>query len=272
LSDYGLIILGSHVQNASKEQVRSKAESLGATFTIASQARVKDGNDFSGIPHTMLFDHTGKCLYRGTPDKDKVEREIRAALGKSYAEGIDKSNKSLAPLLDALTKGQSPASVLPKVVPLMKSPNSQTAEGAKKLVDNITVAFVRRVETAEKMKSDDPAGAYSLLEKMPGSLRGTPVATKATELLSELKKDKTVQAELKARPSLDTVRKLDSALSQAAAKAKIDDLKDSKFLKANAASITQLQKAVLQLNKSYPDTKAAQEAALIGDRYGITAK
>jgi len=78
-----------------------------------------------------------------------------------------------------------------------------------------------------------------------------------------------VQTEIQAQLSLQSILKIDSALSQAANKAKVSDPKDAKFHKTNAASISQLKRAVQQLNKSYPDTKATQQASVIGAKYGI---
>jgi hypothetical protein len=270
LSDYGLVILGSHVQAGSKAQVQSKAASLGVTFNITIQTRVQDGDDFSGLPHCMLFDHTGKCVYCGLPAG--AEKEIRTTLGKSLADGIEKPGKPVAPFLEALAKGQSPALVLQKVVPLLKSSNTDTAEQAKKLVENLTAGAQKKLEKAEALKEDDPATAYVLIDKMPVLFKGTPVAARANELITSLKKDKAVQAELKARTSLESVHKLDGLLSRAADKANIEDPKDGSFLKANASSIDQLKRLLLQMHKSYPETKATQQALVIGEKYGVTLK
>jgi hypothetical protein len=270
LSEYGLVVLGSHVQQGTKEQVQSKAASLGVTFNVTIQTRVQDGNDFSGLPHCVLFDHTGKCVYRGLPAG--AEKELRATLGKALADGIEKPSKPIAPLLEALAKGQSPAQVLPKVVPLLKSSNTDTAEQAKKLVENITAGAQKKVEKADALKEDDPVTAYVLIDKMPVLFKGTPVAAKANELITSLKKDKAVQAELKARTSLESVHKLDGLLSKAANEAKVEDLTDARFLKANAPSIDQLKRTLLQMHKSYPETKATQQALVIGEKYGVTVK
>jgi hypothetical protein len=270
LSEYGLVVMGSHVQQGSKAQIQAKAASLGITFNITTQTRVQDGNDFSGLPHCMLFDHTGKCVYRGLPAG--AEKEMRTTLGKAFADGIDKPGKAIAPHLEALARGQSPAPVLQKVVPLLKSSNADTAEQARKLVENITAGARKKIDKAEAMKEDDPASAYVLIDRVPVVFKGTPVAARANELITALKKDKAVQAELKARTSLESVQKLDGLLSRAADKASIEDLKDARFLKANAAGIDQLKRTLLQMHKSYPEAKATQQALVIGEKYGVTVK
>ena len=269
LSDYSLVVIGPHAQGGNKEEVKAKAASMGMTFPVVANAFVRGGQDFRGLPHVMLFDHTGKCVFRGSPDD--VEKELRLAVGKAMVAGIDKPSKSTAPLVDALARGQSPALVLPRVLLLLKAKDAQTADEANKLVENLTAVARKRLEAAEAVKGDDPATAYVTAARVAYVFKGTPVATKATEMVNELKKDKAVQAELKAQPSLDALRKMDAYLTQVAEKSKVD-VKDANFLKANAASIDQMKRTLQQLNKSYPDTKASQQAAAIGEKYGISVK
>jgi hypothetical protein len=270
MSDYGLVIIGSHVQQGSAAQVRAKAASLGVTFAVSSQTRVKDGNDFSGIPHCMLFDHTGKCLYRGSPAG--VEKDLRLALGKALVAGIDKPGKAIASSVEALARGQSPGPILRRTIPLLTPAGSPVAEEAKKLVEALTSAGQKRLEEAQAIKGDDPLGAYGLIEKVPVTFRGTPVAARAAELLAELRKDSALQAELKARPSLEAVRKIDGYLTDVAQKARIEDLKDPKFQKALSPQLARLRRSLQDMAKAYPEAKATQEALAIGEKYGIDVK
>ena len=121
------------------------------------------------------------------------------------------------------------------------------------------------------MSQADPVAALVLIDRVPVTFKGTPVGTSANELLTELKKDKAVQTELKARPTLDAIRKLDSHLTQLAEKYGIET-KDPMFLKANTASIDQLKRSLQLMNKTYPDTRATQQAAAIGEKYGVSVR
>src|SRR5580704_14055999 len=85
LSDFGLIVLGSHVQDAKPDEVKSVATNLGANFSITSQTHVNGSEDYHFIPHCFLFDQTGACVYRGSPAE--VEPLVRTTLGKALVDG-----------------------------------------------------------------------------------------------------------------------------------------------------------------------------------------
>lgn len=269
LSEFGLVILGAHCQNATAEEVQAKAQSKGVNFAVLEGASVKDANDVSGIPHSMLFDHTGKCIYRGTPTG--AEAALKSAVGKALVEGLEKApaSKSITPLTDALKKGQSPTLVLQKLIPLQKASDAGAADEAKTLVSKLTEAAQKRVDESEALMKDDPFGAYIKLEKVPLTFKGTPVAVKATALLTELRKDKVVAAELKAKPALDMVKKLDVQLGSLAGKV---DPKDPLFQRLGAAPLKQLKTALQTMKKSWPDAKYTQEAMGIGEKYGVTVR
>ena len=77
LSPLGLVVIGAHAQGGPDPVVLKTAADLGVTFTILSDASVAEGGDLGGIPHCMLFDHTGKCIYRGSPFS--VQEAVAAA-------------------------------------------------------------------------------------------------------------------------------------------------------------------------------------------------
>jgi len=269
LGNFGLVIIGPHAQGGSADAIKAKAQSLGVNFTIITGGGVKGGTDFNGIPHAMLFDHTGKCLYRGSPDA--AEKGMRIALGKALVANMERtaSSKSVLAQCESLKKGQSPAGVLPKLIPLLKAADKNTAEEAKLLVASLTASAQKRLDDAKPLLTDDPYTAYNLIEKVPTTFKGTPVATQANDMLTTLRKDKKVQAEMKARPSLDAVKKLDSSLSASAAKL---DPKAPAFLKQNAPTISKMKGTLQLMKKSWPDAKATQEAMVIGEKYGVVLR
>jgi hypothetical protein len=269
LGDFGLVVIGPHVQKATPEEITAKARSLRVNFAVVNGGRVEGGTDFNGIPHCMLFDHTGKCLFRGSPTS--VESLVRAAVGRSLVAGLEKPplTRAVASLVESLRKGQSPAAVLAKAVSLQRSPDQTAAEEAKDLVARLTETGRQRVEQAEALRKDDPLAAYGKLERVPTAFKGSPVAAKASTLLAELKKDKALTAELKARPSLATLQQLDAQLSARAGKA---DPKDPAFQRVHAGTLRQMKTTLQQMKKSWPDAKATAEATAIADKYGVIVK
>ena len=100
----GLLVLGSHRQIGTPQEVKSVAASLGANFPISIQTIVRGSEDVLTLPHSLLFDHTGVCIFRGSPAD--VEPLIRIALGKALvdAAGRDKFSSALSPIVADLKK------------------------------------------------------------------------------------------------------------------------------------------------------------------------
>src|ERR687887_1685529 len=111
LGEFGLLIVGPHVQRGTPDEIKAKAQECHVSFPVTKGGSVQ-GSDFSGIPHCFLFGADGKCLYEGHPKE--VETKLRIALGKALIEKAGLSSSAAAgvtPLVDSLKRGQSPASV-----------------------------------------------------------------------------------------------------------------------------------------------------------------
>jgi hypothetical protein len=270
LRDFGLVVVAPHVQNATPEEVRAKALANGVSFTVVASGGVQDGNDFSGIPHCMLFDHTGKCLYRGSPSS--VEARLRAAVGAALVERTGKSefSKALLPLVTALRRGQAPQAVLPKVLPLQQSRDARTAAEAKLLVGQLVEGGRRRVDEAAGLLKDDPVTAYDQVRRVAATFKGTSVADEARKMLTDLEKDKAVMAEVRARPSLEAIKKMGDQLSAAAGKDV--DPKGAAFQRAFAPTLRQMRSKLQSMKRSWPEAKATREAAEIAEKYGVVVK
>ena len=270
LGSFGLVVVGFHLGETPLADVRTKAKALKINFTVTEGGFIKAGT--ISIPHVSLFDHTGKCIYRGAPAG--AEAPMRAAVGAYLTDlGQPAKSKTVVPLLDGLKKGQvTPLATLQRALPLLKSADAATAEDAKLLVAKLSEAGTKRIEQAEALLTaavPDPVEAYNQVEKVPNDFKGTPVADKATALLATLKKDKVVAEELKARPSLESIRKIDAALAPLAAKL---DPKDPTFQRTNAFQLANLKNSLAAMQKTYPNAKATEEAVQIAFKYGVAGK
>src|SRR5262249_32050209 len=150
---------------------------------------------------------------------------------------------------------------LQKALALSKSGEKDTSDQARQLVSAMTALADKQLEFITALKEDDPVLALPRLTKLSTDFKGTPPGTKAGEMLTELKKDKTVVAELKARPVLDKIKAVDDALLTALKDA---DPKSPEFQKSQAAVLKQLQTAIKDMKKKYPDAKATASAVEIG--------
>jgi hypothetical protein len=270
LGAFGLAVIGPHVQQATDEQVKGKARALGLDFPVVKPSFTKNPG-FNGIPHCMLFDQNGKCVYRGSPGG--VEKLLRSALGKAIVEGLatQPTSKPVTALAASLKNGQSPMQVLPRAVSLLKSRDATTANEAKQLVNKLCEGGQKQFDKVEAMKPDNPVGAYDLLQQLPTQYRGAPLGAKAAKLLAEIKNDKAVAVELRARPLLETIKKSDELL-EARAKATGSSISDAKFLKAQSGALQNMRRTLQTMNKSYPNARSTDEALAIGEKYGIVLK
>jgi len=265
LSGFGLVVVAAHAQNGTPEKIRYVARSRGANFSVVENARVAGADDIKGIPHSIIFDHTGKCVYRGHPMQ--AEATLRETLGKAIAAKFKGSPvKPVASVLDSLRKGQAPAGALQKAITLSKGADKAAAAQAKELIDAMTEPAVAEFALLQRERSIDPVTVLPRLARFKEDLKGTPTGAKSAELLSEMKKDKVVQAELKARPSLDVVRKVDSVLQDVAGD---KEVRDEAFQKAQANILKQMTSVIKTMKKTWPDAPSTAEALEIAERYGL---
>jgi hypothetical protein len=149
----------------------------------------------------------------------------------------------------------------------MRWPDADTAEAAKLLVGEMTEAGQAALREAEPLAKKDPVAAFILIERLPTVFKNTAVATGANKLLDELKKNKAVANELRARKDLAAVKKIDTELN---GRPGSFDPKLEQFRRENALLLAQLQQKVQQMKKAYPMAKATEQAVRISDRYGLT--
>lgn len=267
LGDGGLAVVGLHVQNATDDAVKAKAKSLGMRFPLTAGGGV-EGVKAGGIPHCVLFDHTGKMVFDGHPNK--VEAKLREAVAEMLADEVSgKPSKAVTAALEAYKKGGTPADLLKKMTSLRDGSDGTAAKEAKAVVAKLQSGAQARLDEAKKDQKDDPIAAYDAASSVAGKWKGTPIGREAAELTAKLKDDKAVAAELKARPVLEKVRATEAAI-MAAAKGKEPDT--AEFKKAFAPQLKQLDQTINNLKKTAPGAPSTTEAEEIGKRLGAGSK
>lgn len=266
LEGFGLIIIGAHSQEGEAEKVRAVALQHHANFPIQVNAFVRGSEDYRFIPHCLLFDHTGACIYRGSPTE--VDMLIRKSVGAALvaAAGREKWNSQMDGIVKDLKAGKPPAGILSRVA-AYRNAKGDLGEDANALLKAMTAAGTKKLEEAAAKKDSDPLEAFLLIEKVPATYKGAPIATEATDLLNKLKADKAVKAELAARPALEKVKLIDQQLGLGA-----DDPRKPEWQKAHKEPLKQLKDKVSQMKKTWPDAKSTHDAEAIADRYGVELK
>jgi hypothetical protein len=271
LSDFGLAAIGVHLTGKKAHDVAAVAKTHALAFAVTDTpwdgaALVKEAKDF---PVALVFGRDGRCAYRG-PAFD-AEETVRAAVGEALAAaaGLENPPKGVVPVLEALQKGKPPASLLPRLATLARSPDADTAAAAKALVGTITAGGRKAIEEAEAMAKDDPVGAYLRVEHVPAAYKETAVAAKAADLIARLKADRAVATEVRARARLAAIKKIDTELGSRPGSF---DPSHKKFRKDNAELLLQLEGEVAAMKKSWPKARATDEALRIAEKYGVAVR
>lgn len=271
LGDYGLVVIGAHAFVQPDEKVKKLAAERGPRIPVFQGVFVREeaGKAMKGQPggHALVFDHTGKCLYRGSAYD--VDEAARAAVGKlllSSAVGSEEVPKTFKSVADAFAAGASPVTVVSKLGPLVNSQDADTKSAAKKLADLILAPGEKAFAGAQANVKSDPVAAFIASERVANQYKNTPLATKATALVSKLKSDKAVATELKARTLANQVEQLGNKLRGQAGSY---NPSDTDFQKKNRQTLDQLQAILGQLRKQYPSTYATAEAEKVGREFAI---
>jgi thiol-disulfide isomerase/thioredoxin len=186
LADFGLVVIGAHVQNAPAEQVKAVAKARGVNFAVTERASVPS-DDIPELPHAIVFDADGKCVFRGTPRDAEVKARVAVGEWLVANTGRERFSAEFAPVVSGLRKGQSPHLALPKVLALLDSPQP-AADDAKALLASLTAVGRAKLKQAKAVAETDPAEALRLAESLPRTFKGVPLAAEATELLTRLKR------------------------------------------------------------------------------------
>jgi thiol-disulfide isomerase/thioredoxin len=193
----GLVVVGAHAQGGGADEIRKAVADLKATFTIVERAQVAEGMDFNGIPHCMLFDHTGECVYRGSPfSLGDLAARVTAQAPSAVLEG-----RTLAKLVvfnEMLKHEQMHGPALKKARGMTKAKDAEAAAEAQYVVEKLEARGRTMLEKAAADRPADPLAAAQQLDRCAAVFKGTDIGTDATRELRELKKDPAFQAALQA--------------------------------------------------------------------------
>jgi thiol-disulfide isomerase/thioredoxin len=188
----GLVVIGAHAQQASPEEIGEVVRQLGVSFPIVETATVDGGMGFPGIPHCMVFDHTGTCVFRGHPNQ--AHDVIAAAVKSSPAAVLEgRDLVKLAPLAAHLRDESTFGVVLRKARGLVDSKDSQAAAEAEFVVEKLEGHADRLLADADKARTTDPVRALHYAQRCASAYRGTEPGKKAADLLATWKKDRGFQ-------------------------------------------------------------------------------
>lgn len=264
----GLLVIGAHAQGGTAEEIRAAVAKLGVTFTIVDGGRVQGAEDIGGIPHCMVFDHTGKCVFRGHPmqSHDAVEAAVKGAPGAVLGGRVLVKLPEFNTLLRDERKF---VTGLKKAKSLVKSDDAEAAAEAKYVVERIEAYGKGMLDEAMSAKTTDPAKAVDLVQRCLVMLKGTGVGDEAAKLKTEWMKDKQFQASLKASQQMAKLEEMQAAVRQ---QFKLG--REGKVPEDMAAAIPSAVKGRVRLIaesivKAVPGTPMSDRASAIAAELGV---
>jgi hypothetical protein len=273
LAPYGFVAIAPCAVVRTPEQIKAEAEKRCDGFAVLEKAFIKDKKSSPMVSrshpggHALVFDHTGKCVYRGSGyDADRWIRTTVCRKLLADALGTGEPPAAFKAVVEAIEAGTEPVGLIPKLNPLVNSQDEGTKAAVRKLADAILAPGQKALDDAKAAAKPDPVTAFVAAEGIVARYKGTSLATKAQALTTTLRQDKAVATELKARGVLAQVQKVESYLRGQPGSF---DPTSSEFQSRHRAAIAQMQGAVEQLRKQYPMSRATAEANKIAREFGI---
>jgi thiol-disulfide isomerase/thioredoxin len=263
LAPQGLLVIGAHAQGGPADAVRKTAADLGV-----EEATVQGGQDFRGIPHCMLFDHTGKCVFRGSPFR--AHEAILAAV-KAAPAGIleGRQLEKLTGLAEALRNESAFGPALRKAASLTSSKDPTTAEEAKFVVEKLEAHGRLMIEDGKAMKNANPLGAADLLQRCSTAFKGNEIGTAAADTLREWRKDKGFQTAVKAAQQLAKLQVLRANVLKAFGDEPDGEITPAMVQAVPAAMKRQMADVVRGIQKTAPGSDTAATALKLAAEFAL---
>jgi hypothetical protein len=268
LQDFGLVAFGVETEDAPADYMRKVARQRGLAFPIVSDTAFGNRGGYR-LPHAYVFDHAGKCVFRGNPLDAEAYTRVAvggAVLARAEASSTDKAAK---PVADLLSQGAPMPQVFTKLTEQIRTTPKDGAVGLRALQTALTAGAQKVLDAAKGTEKADPVAAYFDAKRLATAYKGTPIERPAIDLTNRLVGNTKVEREVRAHGALAPLQKLDAQL---AGKDMSFDPQLPDFREDNAALLKQLAEAVEKVRRTYPGTRAADEAIRLAERWDVKWK
>jgi len=197
-----LILIGFHgTQKETPEEVVAYCKAYKIPYPVYERSSIS-GVQVEGYPHFVLFDHTGKMIFRGHPMEadGKLAAAMKAAPDWLVGEGPYKKLKALA-------EKAAQHKDLGQILKTLKDKHLNSADAeekaeAEKLSERLTRYGNRLLQKAEAKKATEPLKSMNLYQETAKLFKGDEIGDNAEKIIRELKEDKAFQDNLKADKEL----------------------------------------------------------------------
>ena len=266
LRDFGLITIGAETADMQAEELRKIARSRDFQIPLVADAEFPSPERFI-LPHSAVFDHTGQCIFRGAPLD--AEMYVRIAVGKAVLAraGKEPTGTGARAVADLLNVGSPMPQVFTKLAEQLRRASGESADELKQLQSVLTETAKKKLDGATARSKEDPISAFFDAEQVRAAYRNTSLEKPANDLMLKLRGTPKVENEMRARPSLEAIKKLDTQLS---GRDMSFNPKALDFREENALLLKQLSDAIEKMRKAYPNMRATEEAVKIAERWSVS--
>jgi hypothetical protein len=252
---------------ANLDGARQMCIDAGVRFPVYSTGRIKDNWDTTYPPQTVIFDHTGKCVFRGR-SIDEAEKELVKAMrmiSRPVLDGIKFKKLRSAP--SDFRRGVAPHKMLADLRKGIESNDKTRAAESQLVLDKIIQHAASLLEDAKALQSQDPYESLRVLKRLQADFKGTPPADEAASLETEYMKDARFQDRVRARILLINLHDLEVKLRPVRASARGVITQTNK--RNNARILNKMKPLLAKILTSYPSTPEVLEAQQMAKRYGL---
>ena len=171
-------LIGIHRQQDTDEAIVDLCKTSGVEYPIFAGGSYSK-ESFSGLPFSVVFDHTGKQVYKGHPGQAEpaVEKALLGAPSLYLGESKFDKLKAVAAQIEKKTALGSAASGLRK-----KTDSTDEAEKAeaKALLDVLEGYAHARLEEAQALREEDPDQSLNNLRALAKEFAGDSLGSEVS--------------------------------------------------------------------------------------------
>jgi hypothetical protein len=271
LKDLGLIVFGAESGKAKPQDVSDMAFFRQITFSIVANADLGLPDEDWWFPHAVVYDRTGKCVFRGHPLDALPSARIEVA--EAFLASLEKpvTTKSAQKVVDKLkSSGKLPVVFKEITDQLRAAPAADRGELEElrgKLTERAWKIF-KEISDPKQLKPADPIAAHAEAKRLEATYAWTGLSEKAQTLASVLmNKNPIIDKELKARDKLTSIVK-NQEMPLRIQDSSFDPHKEA-FKVNNKKLLDALTEELRKLRKNYPGTTAADQALRVARRWDV---
>ena len=255
--------MGIHCQNSPEDEILRVCKEKGVEFPITATGQYPK-EQFKGIPFCVVWDHTGKQIFKGRPSEGAeaaVEKALIAAPNLYLGERSFSKLKAVAAQIEKKSGLGQAATTLRKKLASEDADEKAEAEALLAVLEGYAKA---RTATAEAYRDSDPdkvlAEMKALAKEFSGDTLGSDAATQASQLAADPDFKKLTEGMKKVAAQAKLLEGLPPCKACKMKSAKAGRLSCPTCKQASESQLAKIKKDLGKIAQDYAGTRAATRA------------